>query len=100
MDPVDQPLDSGSGAVVAMIVEPEPARKHHGQRRETNRAGEGVEVVEDRDGLCEDEGDKRKAECAAKPCSPVHERIGLQVARVSKYAYEYVLCGYLECDGQ
>ena len=55
----------GRSVPVAVVVDPEHAGQHHGERGEADAAGEGEQVVEDGDRFGEDEGYGGEGEGAA-----------------------------------
>lgn len=96
MQHVDDLLCEGTFPVVAVAVQPQESGKGHGQRSKANGANKGNQIVEDRNGLSEDEGDGSEDNRAAHPGSPVNERVALQVASVTQDTHKDVLGRNLE----
>ena len=80
-------------------MNPEPTRKTDSYRRETNRAGQSDEVIEDWDRLGENKRQRGEPECARQPCTPVDERVGLEMPRVAEDAHKDVLGRDVEVEG-
>lgn len=64
---------------VSVVIQPQPPGEADCQRRETDRAHQRNQVLEDRDRGGEDEGQRAEEGCAGDPGGPVGEGVGLQV---------------------
>lgn len=95
---VNQLLEHAARPVLGMVVQPQPARQHDGERREADGAGERDQEGEDGDGLGEHKGHGAEADGAAQPGAPMHERVLLQVCAVAEDAHEAVLCGDVQVE--
>lgn len=89
-------LHEGTFPVVAVAVQPQKSGKAHGQRSKANRANKGNQIVENRNGLSEDEGNGSEDNRAAHPGSPVNHRVALQVTSVTQDTHKDVLGRNLE----
>lgn len=79
-----------SPPIIAMAIQPQPPRKTNGQRRETQTPHQCQDVVEDRDGACQDKRNGRHTNRTRQPSPPVHYRVRLQMARVAQDSHEEV----------
>ena len=80
---------------MTVAVQPQETGKAHGQRREANGPNQSNQIVEDRNGLAEDEGNSTETDRATHPSDPMNDSVGLQMARVTQDTHKDIFGGDL-----